>query len=116
MKHKLILYLAPVLILAVCTMPLAAQAQWATGHTEHDWRISVGANSYGLLQEEVYTIDLVHGTRITTIYFGSRTWTTTRFRADDIAALSLLIVGAVGALSLKKLLSGKRLYDQPPNS
>ena|ERR1035437_2827308 len=98
-------------ILVVCAMPIAAQAQWAFSRTEHDWRISVGANSYGLLQQEVYTIDLVHGTRITTIYFGSHTWATTRFRADYIAALSLLIVGTVVVLSLKRLLSGKRVHD-----
>ncbi|SRR6266540_362545 len=98
-------------ILAAFAMPIAAHAQWATSRTEHDWRVSVGVNSYGLLQQEVYTIDLVHGYRVTTIYFGSHTRSTTRFRADYVAVVTLLIVGTAGVLSSKKLLSGKGVHD-----
>ena len=98
-------------ILAAFAMPIAAQAQWATSRAEHDWRIFVGANSYGLLQQEVYTIDLVHGYRVTTIYFGCHTSSATRFRANYGAVMTLLIVGTVGVLSSKKLLSGKGVHD-----
>lgn len=90
---------------------MAAQSQWASGYTEHDWRVSVGANYYGLLQQVVYTTDLVHGYRTTTLYFGTHSWLTTRFRADYAAVVALVVLGIAGVLSSKNLLINKRTHD-----
>jgi hypothetical protein len=102
-------------------MPVAAQAQWATTRTEHDWRISVADGSYGLLQQQVYTFDLVHGYRRTTVYFGPHTWSTD-FRAEYIVAAALMIL-VIGVLSAKELLWGvfsrrlrKCARDQKPDA
>ncbi len=34
--------------------PIAAEAQWASFRIEHDWRLTLGDNSFGLVQTAVY--------------------------------------------------------------
>lgn len=81
--------------LVVCALPVGAQAQWASSRKEHDWRISIGDCSFGLVQEVVYTISLTQGNRHTTVYFGPYSWTTGRFQAKHIATAALVAAGVV---------------------
>ena len=76
------------------TSPVAAQAQWATSRIEHDWRVTITGNSYGLTQEFFSTWSTVHGRRTTTIYFGQHTFRT-RLPALSVAALTFAFVGIV---------------------
>ena len=95
--------------LAVCVLPVAAHAQWASSKTEHDWRLSIGGHSFGLVQQAVYTVSLGSPSyRRTTIYLGPFYTTTTRFRAPWLAVVLLLPVGAAGVFVLARLLPGKR--------
>jgi hypothetical protein len=94
------------------TLPVAAQAQWATSRIEHDWRVTINGNSYGLAQEFFSTFSTVLGTRTTTIYFGQHTFRTS-LPAVCVAALTVASVGAVPFLLLA-ILRPKR-ETMPPN-
>lgn len=81
--------------------PGFANAQWATSKTEHDWRLTIGESSYGLVQTAVYMSSTEHEDyRTTTIHLGPWSTSTTRFRAPQIAgaALFLLVVAGVGCV------------------
>jgi hypothetical protein len=81
----------------LCALSAAAEAQWATSRIEHDWRLTVGESSFGLVQTAVYMTDLEHvNHRVTTIHLGPFVTTTTRFRAPQIAAAVLLLLAAAG--------------------
>jgi hypothetical protein len=83
--------------LAFCSLPSAAHGQWASACTEHDWRVTIGGRSFGLVQKSVYTVSLsLPGCRYTTIYLGPVGTTTTRLRAPYVAAAPLLPLGAAG--------------------
>ena len=80
--------------LVVCALPIAAHAQWATSSNEHDWRLTIGGNSYGLLQRVTYFASYgVGGIRTTTICLGPYT-ANTRLPAAYVAAMMFLPVGA----------------------
>jgi len=89
-------------------LPIAAHAQWAILRIEHDWRVTINGNSYGLTQEFLSTWSTVHGTRTTTIYSGQHTLRT-RLPAVCVAALALAFVGTV-LLSPFAMLSRKQEY------
>src|ERR1041384_2474321 len=93
-------------------LPVAAQAQWATSRIEHDWRVTINGDSYGLTQDFFSTWSTIHGTRTTTMYFGQDAFRT-RLPAVWVAALALAFVGAA-ALALFAMLPGKHEYG-PPN-
>ena len=93
-------------------LTVTAHAQWATSRTEHDWRISINGNSYGLTQDFFSTWSTVHGTRTTTIYFGQRTFRT-RLPAIGAAALAVASAGAA-ALFLFTMLPVKHEIPPPP--
>jgi hypothetical protein len=75
-------------------LPLAAHAQWATSRVEHDWRITINGNSYGLEQRFTSTFSLVDGWRTTTIYFGRHSFRTS-VPAVWVAVLTLSPLAAV---------------------
>src|SRR3954447_14835475 len=86
--------------LMLCALPLTGRAQWATTRTEHDWRLAIAGNSFGLIQEAIYTVSLESPNyRRTTIYLGPVYTTTTPFQVPHIA-LVLLLVGATGLVVL----------------
>ncbi len=86
--------------LMLCALPLTGRAQWATTRIERDWRLAIAGNSFGLVQEAIYTVSLESPNyRRTTIYLGPVYTTTTRFQASHIALL-LLLVGATGLIAL----------------
>lgn len=104
------------IILAVCALPVVAHAQDGYFHyfrrTEHDWRVSIGGSSFGLLQETIY--NGVPIGRETTIYCGPLGKTTTRLRAPYIAVVLLLPVAAAGVLLVRGL-SGKNESSNDPS-
>jgi len=69
----------------------AARAQNYRHYVEHDWRINVGGNSYGLVQEVLGPPDR----RTTSICLGGRTFTT-RLRATHMATLMFVLLVAAG--------------------
>ena len=74
--------------------PDAAQYRLATSSNEHDWRLTIGGNSYGLLQRVTYFASYgVGGIRTTTICLGPYT-ANTRLPAAYVAAMMFLPVGA----------------------
>jgi hypothetical protein len=83
------------LFLLLWTAPFAAQGQWATTQKVHDWRIFLGSHPYGVVEQIVYTTSLSFGTRTTTMYCGSFSWTSMRFRAIHFAGALLLLLFAV---------------------
>ena len=93
--------------LAVITCPMAAHAQWGISYNEHDWRITVGGKSYGLVQEFCSFTSITNGFRQTTIYFGPYT-TATRFRAPWVTVVLLLPLGGAGLLLLTRFLPENR--------
>src|SRR6266571_8694324 len=93
--------------LVMFAWPMAAHAQWGISYNEHDWRITVGAKSYGLVQKFSSFTSVTNGTRQTTIYLGPYA-TTTRLRAPWVAAVLLLPVGGAGLLLLTRFLPEKR--------
>jgi hypothetical protein len=95
-------------------LPVTSHAQqWAISYIEHDWRVTISGNSYGLTQEFLSTVSTVVGTRTTTIYFGQHTFHTS-LPAVCVAALAIASVGAVPLLLLA-MLRAKR-ETMPPNS
>jgi hypothetical protein len=96
--------LLPLLLAAsvIWIIPLAAQAQWASSEIEHDWRVSIGGQSFGLQQQVTYfATPGLGGQRTTTLYLGPYT-TTTRLPAAFVAAGVLLPFAAMLALMLAK--------------
>lgn len=80
-----------------CAWPFAAHAQWAASRIEHDWCLTIGNQSFGLVQTAVYITDLEHvNHRETTLRLGSFAATSTRYRADAV----VLIVATLGGLFL----------------
>lgn len=75
-------------------LPIATRAQWATHYPEHDWRVSIGGNSYGLQQEFFSTVSLTLGTHTTTIYFGRHTFRTA-LPAVWVVTLAAVAIGIV---------------------
>ena len=94
-----------VVALVAFALPLAAHAQWASSLIEHEWLITIGGNSYGLVQRVTDSAG-VRRERTTTVCLGSYT-TTTRVRAAYLALLMLLPVGALGVVLLPRLSPGK---------
>ena len=87
----------------VCAWPGIASAQWASTRIEHDWRMTIGGSSIGLVQRAVYFVDLDHvNHRETIIYLGPFSTITTRFRADHIAVATLAVVGMIAAFVVCK--------------
>ena len=83
----------------LCLLSATAHGQWASSVVDHDWRVTIGTNSYGLQQRTTYTLALgVGGTRTTTLHLGRYT-TTTRLPAVPLVALVLLPTG-LGAFCL----------------
>lgn len=82
-----------------CILPTAAHAQDG-GYfiPEHDWRLSIGGTSYGLLQTTWST----RPTRTTTICLGHYTFNT-HLPAAGVAAMFLLPTGVLGFLLLRGL-------------
>jgi hypothetical protein len=77
--------------LMACAFPLAVYGQWASNYKEHDWRLTISGNSYGLVQD--ITDWGLGPIRATTICVGPHTLST-RFPAVYIvAALTLLPMG-----------------------
>jgi uncharacterized membrane protein len=101
--HKLLL-----MVVLVGALPIAAQAQWATSRIEHDWRITINGNSYGLEQRFTSTYSLTLGWRTTTIFFGQHTFRT-NLPAVWVAALALAPVVAVAFF----LVAGSRRTHEP---
>ena len=75
---------------------MTAHAQWASKIVEHDWRLKLGENSFGLLQEQ---IDVGVKYRVTSICLGPCK-ITTGLRAGYIVALVLVPLGVVGFFAL----------------
>ena len=98
--------LVTVVIVILCAVPSIAHAQWAHGYIEHDWRVIIGGNSYGLVQQVTDTTG-VGGYRTTTIYLGPYR-TTTHFRAAYFAVALLLPMAAGGVLSVVRLLASNK--------
>lgn len=96
-----------VMSLLACAPPFAAHAQWATTVTEHDWRLTIAARPYGLLQRVHYVGARIGGTRTTTLCLGPYT-ANTRVPAACVATVILLPVGVVGLLVLRGLFPGKK--------
>jgi hypothetical protein len=96
------------LLLLLTTFPIAAQAQWATSRVEHDWRITINGNSYGLEQRFTSTFSTVAGWRTTTIFFGQHTFRT-NLPAVWVAALALAPLLAVAFF----LVAGSRRMHEP---
>jgi hypothetical protein len=97
------------LALAVGALPVAAHAQDG-GYliTEHDWRLTIGATSYGLSQTAWGKAGRVSGPRTTTIYLGHYT-ANTRIPAPHVAVMFLLPVGVVVFVLLPGLWLRKRV-------
>ncbi len=91
-------------MLAVWAIPLVARAQDPLIRREHNWTITIGGSEYGAVQWRVEFTEA----RSTTVYFGRRQWTTRRFRADHIAVVILLAMGAVGGVLLWKGMAERR--------
>src|SRR5579871_6367716 len=100
------------LVLATCLMfawPGIVSAQWATTRIEHDWCVTIGGSSIGLVQRAVYFVDLTHvSQRETIIYLGPFPSVTTRFRANQIAVATLAAVGTITAFAVCKVLPRSR--------
>jgi len=90
--------------LLVCASPFVAHAQWAATITEHDWQVTVGRHSYGLVEMVTYVGARIGGTRRTTICVGRYT-AETRIPAACVATVILLPVGVLGLFVLRGLLS-----------
>lgn len=90
------------LLLTLCALPTAAQAEWATTDIEHDWRATLGGNSFGLVQQVTYfTARGFGGDRKTLVCLGPFT-IATRVRAPFVAALVILPCGAIGLWALTR--------------
>jgi hypothetical protein len=96
------------MIVLVGALPIAAHAQWATSRIEHDWRITINGNSYGLEQRFTSTYSLTLGWRTTTIFFGQHTFRT-NLPAVWVAALALAPLVAVAFF----LVAGSRRLHEP---
>jgi len=100
------------LLLATCLMfvsPGILSAQWAATRIEHDWQLTVGGSSVGLVQKAVYFVDLTEvNHRETTIYLGPFPSITTRFRAGQIAVAMLAVVGVLTAFPICRILARDR--------
>ena len=94
------------LLLLLTTFPIAAHAQWATSRVEHDWRVTIGGNSYGLEQRFSSTYSLTLGWRTTTIFFGRHT-VRTNLPAVWVASLALAPLAAVSLFLVATLRRGK---------
>jgi len=88
--------------LLVCASPFVAHAQWAATITEHDWRLTVGGHSYGVVERVRYVGVRLGGKRTTTIYVGRYT-AETRLPAALVATVTLLPVGVLGLFVLRGL-------------
>jgi len=97
------------LMLATCLMfawPGILSAQWAATRTEHDWQLTIGGSSIGLVQRAVYFVNLAEvNHRETTIYLGPFPSITTRFRAGPIAGALLAVVGIMAAFPICRILA-----------
>jgi hypothetical protein len=82
------------IVVLLCASTIKGHGQWAIRYAEHDWRITIGSQSYGLVQEFFSTYSRVHGTRTTFIYFGSHTFRT-RVPASWITAFAALALTLV---------------------
>lgn len=103
-KMRLFLLLA-----LVWALPVATHAQWLYTKTEHDWRLTIGGYSFGLVQKAIHTYTLNQPSyRETTIYLGPVYTTTRRCRAPCVAALLLLPAGTAGAALMMWLWPRKR--------
>jgi hypothetical protein len=95
--------------MAVCALPVAAQAQWASSRTEHDWRLSIRGYSFGLVQQAVYTASLAQPSfRQTTVYLGPLGSRTTSHRAAYLVTVVLVPAAAAVALLVMSVLRQKR--------
>jgi hypothetical protein len=96
------------LALVAFTLPVTAFAQWSMTKTEHDWQLSIGGYSFGLVQKAHYfTSRDVPTYRQTTICLGPLGSATTRLQAPYIAAALILLVAAGVAFPAMSRLRGK---------
>lgn len=95
------------LIWMIWVLPGAAHAQWAIRRIEHDWRVRIGGNSFGLTQEFFSTFSTTIGTRTTNIYIGQFT-VHTRLPAIWVAALAVTLVGTACIFAIPNLVDKNR--------
>jgi hypothetical protein len=89
--------------------PGILSAQWAATRIEHDWQLTVGGSSVGLVQKAVYFVDLTEvNHRETTIYLGPFPSITTRFRAGPIAIAMFAVVGFMAAFPVCRMVARDR--------
>jgi hypothetical protein len=90
-----------VALILTAAWAVPARAQWATSRVEHDWKITIGGQEFGLTQLAVYVTSLEHvNHRETTLHMGPYFAKTTRFRAPEILAAILSIPAAGIGLGL----------------
>lgn len=90
------------LIWLMSALTTTAHAQWATRRVEHDWRVRIGGNSYGLTQEFFSTFSTTAGTKTTIIYLGPHTYST-NLPAVWVTGLTLLPLGMVSFFLVSNL-------------
>ena len=100
------------LLLATCFIfawPGIVSAQWAATRIEHDWQLTIGGSSVGLVQKAVYFVNLTEvNHRETTVYLGPFPSITTRFRAGQIAGAVLVAGGMIAAFPVCRILARDR--------
>src|SRR5689334_15735390 len=98
MKVLRIIRLLLTAMILVGAIPQTANAQSFSSYIEHDWRVTIGGNSYGLVQEVL----MPFGLRTTAICVGRHAFTT-RLRAPSVAAFGLMLLAGAGLYFFTRL-------------
>ena len=100
-------------LLTICTVPAAAQAQYATCRTIHDWKVEVGEFHFGLLESNISYAGPGPGSPITTVLFGPYRWFTIRFSAVKRAMFGFLVLLTAVALPAGLMMTRKQRTEPP---